>query len=114
MPVNARCPQYDGPTTCTPVWDALLPYHLSVPGLGSQRVHSLHSVCVSPFTGACTRDLSLHGGEPLHRSTRSRPVTETPSAPLLLRCWYILGHGVPKRISVRQGCSSTVVRLDAV
>src|SRR5262252_172035 len=37
MPVNDRCPQYDGTTTRTPEWDTLLPYHLSVPGLGSQR-----------------------------------------------------------------------------
>src|SRR6266446_7839741 len=114
MPVNARCPQYDGPTTCTPVWDALLPSRLSVPGLGSPRVHSLHRVCVSPCTGACTRDLSLHGDEPLPRYTRSRPTTGTPCAPLLFRCRFLRRHDVPKRFPARQGCSPPVVRLDAV
>jgi hypothetical protein len=114
MPVEARCPQYGGPTTCRLGWEALWPSRLSVPGVGSQMVHALHSVCVSPCTGASTRDLALHGGEPLHRETRSRPVAEPPSALRLLRCPCILGHGVPKRFPARQACSPTVVRLAAV
>jgi hypothetical protein len=51
----------------TPDRDVLSPSRLSGRGLGSQSVHSLHSVCVSPLTGDCTRDLSLHGDEPFHR-----------------------------------------------
>jgi hypothetical protein len=69
--------------TCTPAWEALVPAHLSVPGVGAQLGHAWPSVGVSPVTGACTRDLARHGAEPLQRSTRSRPVPETPSAPLL-------------------------------
>jgi hypothetical protein len=66
-----------------PAWEALVPSPLSVPGVGAPRVPSWHRVGGAPGTGACTRDLALRGGEPLPRSTRSRPVPEPPSAPLL-------------------------------
>ena len=70
----------------------LLPSHLSVFDLCSQGSHALNRACVSSCTDVRAREPSLHGDEPFHRYTGSRPTTRRPFEQLLSRCMFILGR----------------------
>jgi hypothetical protein len=71
---------------------ALSPSHLSVFDLCSQCAHALNRVCVSSFTDVRAREPSLHGDEPFHRYTGSRPSTGRPLEQLLSRSMFVLGR----------------------